>query len=206
MRGMAKKKALKKVKTLKEKQEEIARLQREVAQEQGSVDKDAKTTDDAPSGDPLDGRESDFDLVKDTRMVTFRPQFGAELMGKPKLREQDQKPQRFFFYKRLTDDKEFCYTEAEAALMMQSNHAMILRQLGCSDGTAYWKYIRTCGLKDGQRVPIEKAKEVLRGAYAAERAAAMGNYAEPMAQNIHFDSTVRRHRNAQNIIQGFSPM
>lgn len=151
----------------------------------------------------LDDRESDFQITKETRYVVFQP--NHNLMGKPDLREQDRRPQRMFFYRRLTDDKTLCFTEAEAALMMQGSHAPILRQIGVSDGTTYWKYLRNCGVKSGERITVEKSQEILNAAQAAELEVARGHYDRPMPQNVHFDDTIRRHNNANAIISGFSP-
>ena len=151
----------------------------------------------------IDERESDYDIAKNVQFVSFQP--NHSLMGKPDLREQDQKPQRLFFYKRLTDDKILIFTEAEASFMMESSHRPILRQIGVSDGRAYWNYLRNCGVRVGERILVTKAQEILNAAMDAEMEAARGNYDDPMPQNVHFDSTVRRHKNAKNIIQGFSP-
>lgn len=139
--------------------------------------------------DDLDERESDFRLNKDTRFVIFRP--NDPLMAKPELRQIDRQPQRIFFYKNLQTDEIFQYTEAEAARMMTSSWAVILRQIGVSDGTAYRNSIKNCGVKVGERIPLERAQQILRDAFNAELEAAKGHYAEPEPQNVHFDNSFK---------------
>lgn len=147
-------------------------------------------------------RESDFDLKKSSGYVIFQPVH--QLMGKPDPRQQDLKPQRIFFYKRLTDDKILTFTEAEIARIVYSNppssHAFILRQIGVSDGSTYAKFIQNCGVKTGERVTLEKAQEILDGALEAEIAAATGNFAQPDPQNVFYDDSIRRHQNAKGIM------
>lgn len=156
--------------------------------------------------DPLEARRTaeDFQLIPTAENVIFSP--NHILMAKQQRNERDpRKLQRFFFYKRLTDDKLLCYTEAEADFMQKSSHKVILRLLGVSDGSAYAKSIRECGVRIGQVIPVKKAQDILNSAWAAELEAAKGHFDEPDPQNIHFDDTVRRHRNAKSIIQGFNP-
>jgi hypothetical protein len=159
-----------------------------------------------PEADPLEARRTaeDFQLIPSADNVIFSP--NHVLMAKPQRNERDpRKLQRFFFYKRLTDDKVFCWTEAEADLMLKSSHKVILRLIGVSNGTAYSKSIQNCGVKIGQVIPVKRAQEILNAAYEAELESARGNFDDPDPQNVHFDDTVRRHRNAKSIIQGFNP-
>lgn len=137
--------------------------------------------------DDLDSRDSDFNLNKSSEYVVFRP--NHQLMARPQLREVDGRPQRYFFYKRVTDDRVLCFTEAEAAMQMKGSHKFILRQIGCSDGSAYHKFINTCGVKAGDRITLEKAQEILKGAMDAEIQAANGNFDDPMPNNVHFDGS-----------------
>lgn len=160
----------------------------------------------AKGDDPLESRRTaeDFQLISTAENVIFSP--NHVLMAKPQRNERDpRKLQRFFFYKRLTDDKLLCYTEAEADFMQKSSHKVILRLLGVSDGSAYAKSIRECGVKVGQVIPVKRAQDILNNAWAAELESAKGHFDDPDPQNIHFDDTVRRHRNAKSIIQGFNP-
>lgn len=142
--------------------------------------------------DDLNDRESDFDIPTAGRPVThvvFRP--NDPLMGRPELRQVDKRPQRVFFYKNLQTDEILQYTEAEAARMMTSSWAPILRQLGVGTGEVYRKFIRECGVKVGERIPIERAQQILRDAFNAELEAAKGNYADPDPQNVHFDDSFK---------------
>lgn len=188
-------------KTLQQLKADRARLDKEIHE----AEKGGQTAP-PPTPAPLDAigdRDSDFNLVTDTSEVIFQP--SHPLMARPELREVDQRRQRIFFYKRLTDDKILTFTEAEAGRMMQSTHAPILRQLGVSDGTTYMNYLHTCGVKAGQRVSGVRAREILQAAWDAEMAAAMGHYADPMPNNVHFDASIRNHPNARGLIQGFVP-
>ena len=130
-------------------------------------------------------RESDFTLKKSSKFVTFQPRH--ELMAKTKLREVDRKPELIFFYRRMTDDKLLYFSEGEAALMEKSSHRFMLRRLGCGDGAAYAAHIKNSGVKAGERIPIEKAQEILNGALEAELEVAKLNIRVPKAQNVHFD-------------------
>lgn len=200
------KKAQKKQKT----KEQLLADQRKIARQLAAIEA-TESTDESPTavheeplrdgpakppkpevkGEDLDGRRSkeDFYVATDTEMVVFQPQH--PLMAKPGRREQDGKLQRFFYYRRVTDDQVMCYTEAEAAFITQpgSSHRTILRQIGVSDGAAYMQSLRTCGVKPGDMIPIKKAREILANARAADIEAARGHFAEPMPQNVHFDSS-----------------
>lgn len=135
----------------------------------------------------LDNRESEFDLKGESEFVIFRP--NHQLMSRPERREQDGKLQRIFFYQRVTDNKIFAFTEAEAARLRRSSHNVILRQLGVSDGRTYAQFINNCGLKAGEKVSKKKAEEILKGAFDAELKAATGKFANPLDQNVHFDNS-----------------
>lgn len=135
----------------------------------------------------LDQRESDFNIPNASEEVIFQPRH--QFMASRKLREQDLRPQRLFFYKRITDNEIICWDEQYAALMMKSSHRFILQQLGVSDGSAYRKFIDNCGVKPGERVTKLRAREILEGAYQAELAAASGHYANPDPQNVHYDES-----------------
>jgi hypothetical protein len=141
----------------------------------------------AESLSDIGARESDFDLTPESEQVVFRPNHA--LMARPRLREKDMLPQRIFFYTRLSDNKLMVYTEQEAALMMKSSHAPILKQIGCSDGKKYTQFIRECGVKPGEIIPKSRAQEILDGALNAEVEAAKGNFSRPQDQNVHFDDS-----------------
>jgi len=141
----------------------------------------------AESPEQIGDRESDFTLTGGGGTVRFQP--NHSLMARPRRRELDNQLQRTFFYTRLSDNRMLHFTEQEAAMMMKSSHAMILKQIGCSDGSAYAKYIRECGVKPGQEISREKAQEILKGALEAEIASAKGNFANPQSQHVHFDSS-----------------
>lgn len=134
----------------------------------------------------IESRDSDFTLKGESNSVRFQPNHA--LMARPKPRERDLQPQRYFFYHRMTDDQMLCFTEAEAAMMMKSTHKFMLRYLGCSNGQAYAKSIRECGVKPGEVILKTKAQEILNAAFAAELEAAKGHYDQPEAQNVHFDA------------------
>lgn len=135
----------------------------------------------------LDGRESEFEIAKESDMVTFVA--SHPMMAKTQLRQQDLQPQRYFFYKRITDNEILVFTEAEAANMEKSSHGKIIQQIGCSDGTTYQKFIKDSGLRNGQRIPKKQAQEILKGALDAEMKAATGNFAKPIDQNVMFDNS-----------------
>jgi len=145
----------------------------------------------------LDDRESDFEF-KNAEMVIFQP--NNSLMAKDRLNERDLTPQKTFFFYHLKRKKKITYTEAEASLMMKSNHAQFLEQLGCSDGSTYRKYIQNCGVKPGDRIPREKAEEILRKAREAEFEAAKGNFQVPKDNSVHFDPSFPVEQRA-----GFTP-
>lgn len=193
----------------KKTKEELLEQQRAIAREllelEGGEAGAVSAATNAEEGN-LEGRRGpeDFYVASNTEMVTFIP--NHMLQARPKHSESNPgRMQQFFFYKRLTDEKILCFTEGEADFMMKSSHRVILRQLGVSDGSAYSKYIKECGMRSGQRIPRKKAQEILDGAFNAELEAAKGHYREPDPQNIHFDDTVKRHKNARSIIQGFNP-
>lgn len=159
-----------------------------------------------PAPDDLDGRQSDFDLTKSNSMVSFQP--NHQLMAKVERNERDpRKLQRFFWYKRVTDDRIICYTEREAALWRSRGSSVrnILRLIGWSDGRAYSHVIRNCGVRVGQVIRFEQAQKILQDAHDAELKSAEGNIDEPDPQNIHFDDSIRRHANGRNIMQSFNP-
>lgn len=194
---------LSKAERLQKLKKDKERIDRELQELEGPEETTKKPKEQV-TDDALDERNTDFEpLKRNVEYVLFQP--NHQLMGKLELREQDQKRQRLFFYKRLTDDQILCYTEAEAARMMESSHAPVLRQIGVSDGSAYWSYLKNCGVKPGQRITVQRAQELLTAAQNAEMEAARGHYDDPMSQNVHFDATIRKHKNSRAIIQGFSP-
>jgi hypothetical protein len=110
------------------------------------------------------------------------------------------KPQKVFFYERIIDEGEndgtansvkpqiVSLTEEEAALAIKrdsfrQNH----RQIGTSDGKAYNQFILDSMPDRNALIPIERAKEILRGAFEAEINVARGHKQEPKYQNIFFD-------------------
>lgn len=176
-------------KTLAELQAERARIDAEIAAAGGDLPKPVRVSKSAPApaAETLDDRDSDFNLAKSNEMVIFQPRH--PLIAKPGQREQDLKPQRMFFYKRLDTDQIVCFTEAEAAMQEKGSHRFLLRQVGVSDGSAYWQSIRSCGVKNGQRIPLAQAQKILADAFAAELESARGKYSKPLPQNVHFDSS-----------------
>lgn len=143
----------------------------------------------------IEDRDSDFQIKAATEMVVFQP--NNALIAKPRLREQDMKPQRIFFYKRLDDERIFAWTEQEASMMLKSNHAVLLRQIGCSDGNTYSNFIRNCGIKPGARIPRAEALKILEDAFNAEMAAAQGHFVNPDDQNVHFDNSYPLNQRSQ---------
>lgn len=142
--------------------------------------------------DNLDERDSDFNLKQNIENVVFLP--NHPLMAKTRLREQDQAPQRIFFYLKMNEDKIVYYTEQEAHLMEKSSFRFLLRQVGVSDGSGYRKVILNCGVRTKSLIPREKAQEILNEALQAEIKLAKTNfkktgYTKPMPQNIHFDNS-----------------
>ena len=179
---------------------------------QASIARELSELGDVPPKAPVVSKDADLEsrrgpedfLIKpDTETVVFQPRH--HMMAKTERRQQDNKPQRYFYYKRMTDDAILCFPEKEAALIANrkpdaSSHGNILRQIGVSDGSAYQNYLMNCGVKPGQIIPKKLALEILRGAHDADLKAAEGHYAEPMAQNIHFDASFPMNQRA-----GFVP-
>jgi len=60
-------------------------------------------------------------------------------------------------------------------------------------------------LRPGMVIPVEEGKRVLREAFEAELTVARGKKAKPVYQNVSFDDTVLRHKNAKNIMESFNP-
>lgn len=86
---------------------------------------------------------------------------------------------RTFFYQRRNDDGEvfgevFACNPREADLLSRNIHKGHYIQLGVGDGKAFVAYIRNCGVRDGQRIPVPRADEILKGAWEAEFEAAKG--------------------------------
>lgn len=102
-----------------------------------------------------------------------------------------ERPKTTFFYQRLTDDEDVeefpevdgegqeqrtgprieAFSEKEAAMLPKGQW----RQLGVSDGVAYYKAIQAAIAKHGQPMPIAVAQEAIRQAFAAELAVAKAN-------------------------------
>lgn len=167
----------------------------------------AEVSDSPPApGDTLEDRRGaeDFDIRRSNETVLFMP--NHNLMARPLPTERDRrKLQKYFWYKRLTDDKIMCYTEAEAALMEKSSHKNVLRRLGTSDGSAYRKSIQSCGVKSGARIPYSQARKILQDAHEAEYNAAMGHIEVPAAQNVHIDESVLRANGGADLARSFNP-
>lgn len=106
-----------------------------------------------------------------------------------------EQPRKTFFYERVSgraepgfismpdDAKEIvAVTENEAAGMKPSTWT----QIGVSDGKKYVETIMNCGVKRGQSVPVEKAREIMKAAFEAELAVARGHFERPVLQTYHF--------------------
>ena len=103
---------------------------------------------------------------------------------------QLERPQKTFFYQRNNGDVFACY-EAEAAL-----YGKFHKQLGVSNGQAYFDFIKNSGIKKGQRISVEKAQEILNGAFQAELAVAAGKFQRPKEHNVHFDNSFPEEQRA----------
>lgn len=88
-----------------------------------------------------------------------------------------------FFYEKPDGEVFACY-EHEAALFGKFH-----KLLGVSDGKTYRDYVRNSGVKRGEMISIEKAREILKGAFEAEFQAAKGKFERPVLDNVHFDSS-----------------
>lgn len=144
----------------------------------------------------LSNRDSDFEL-KSGDMVRFEPR--NPLMAKRGVIESSLRPQMVFFYKRIDTEEILTLTEQEASLMLQSSHRILLRQIGCSNGTTYQKYLDNCGLKRGDLIPKERAEQICKEAWNAEFEAAKGHYMNPEPNNKHFDGGIPVHKRANLI-------
>lgn len=107
-----------------------------------------------------------------------------------------ESPKKHFFYERTHKQSYSGYidapenqqadiiavTENEAASLSESKW----RQVGVSDGTAYAQAILHSGVKKGQRIPIQQAREIMKKAFDAELEAARGHFERPVLQTYHF--------------------
>lgn len=73
-------------------------------------------------------------------------------------------------------------SENEAATLNQNKW----RQVGVGDGSHYAKTIQNCGVRKGERIPIERARKIMQDAFDAELQAARGHYERPVLQTYHF--------------------
>lgn len=99
-----------------------------------------------------------------------------------------EQPVKTFFYQRQNGEIFACQND-EAATLMRSSHASFLKQLGASDGTTYYNYLLNCGVKAGERIPLEQAQDMLRAAFNAELEAAKGHFEQPVFHQVIFDSS-----------------
>lgn len=118
-----------------------------------------------------------------------------------------ERPRPVFFYQRrdadgdvMEDSPIFACYEQEAAMVAKFN-----KQIGSSDGTTYYNYLKNSGLKKGQLVPRSQAAKILQAAFDAELAVARGKKKRAHYSNVSFDESITRHRNARSIIDGFNP-
>lgn len=100
-----------------------------------------------------------------------------------------EKPRPMFFYQKLCDYEEyddqgqvieypiFACSEVEAA-GLKSTKRYRFKQIGYSDGRAYWQYLRT-HIQKGKIYPIEEAKQIMRDAEAEELKVARGHLKRP---------------------------
>lgn len=121
---------------------------------------------------------------------------------------QLERPQRTFFYQRrdgdgdvVEDSEIFACHEQEAGLFGKFH-----KLIGVGDGTTYFNYVKSHMPKKGELISINKAQEILKEAFAAELAVARGNKTRPKYNNVHFDTTILNHPNAQKIIDNFNPL
>lgn len=92
-----------------------------------------------------------------------------------------EKPQRVFFYQRrdadgdiLEDSPIFACNEQEAAMTGRFS-----KQIGSSDGRAYYETLLRCGVKKGHLIPLSRAKSILQAAFDAELEVARGHKVRP---------------------------
>lgn len=106
-----------------------------------------------------------------------------------------ESPKVTFFYERVDKQNQIGYidspdNQAEVIAVGEQEAAglkpHIWKQVGVSDGTAYASTILKCGLSKGTRVPIERAREVLKQAFDAELEAARGHFRTPHKQTYFF--------------------
>lgn len=118
-----------------------------------------------------------------------------------------EKPRKTFFYQRKDADGDVfedapifaCY-EQEAGL-----YGKFHKMIGVSDGTAYYNSLKTSGVKPGQVITVQKAREILKTAFDAELKAARGHKERPVYKNIIFDDSIMRHKNGRSIMESFNP-
>lgn len=95
-----------------------------------------------------------------------------------------------FFYQR-PDGSVFDCREQEAALLEKDLNRRHFRRWGYSDGTAYVAYLKDCGVKVGEKISYERAREIMNAAGEAEKAAAKGNLRVPILQEwVYPDNSV----------------
>lgn len=93
-----------------------------------------------------------------------------------------EKPQPVYFYRRHNGTL-ITMGETEAATFGKFH-----RFLGKSDGTAYYNYLKNCGVRLGQTIPMAKAQEIMQAAWKAEFEAMKKKQDRtlPKQQNVHW--------------------
>lgn len=106
-----------------------------------------------------------------------------------------ESPKVTFFYERLDKQNQIGYidspeNQAEVIAVGEQEAATMnptkWRQVGVSDGSAYANTILKCGVTKGTRIPIERAREILKTAFDAELEAARGHFRRPIKRTYHF--------------------
>ena len=118
---------------------------------------------------------------------------------------QLEPPKEIYFYERIEDpfasqnefkgmgeafeatggEKIIACSEAEASWFHHPQRRVKFRQVGVSDGKAYYLTFKNSGYKIGQRVPIDEIRALMKKAFAAELEVARGKFKMPRRNNVN---------------------
>jgi hypothetical protein len=122
-----------------------------------------------------------------------------------------ERPQKTFFYQRIKhqnfsgyiDEPEdnqtniIAVTENEAAGLKEDKW----RQVGVGNGMAYVRTLQESGVKKGERVTVEKARQIMKDAFNAELEASRGHFQRPILQTYHFMGASPGTQGAEELMQ-----
>jgi hypothetical protein len=101
-------------------------------------------------------------------------------------------------------DEIFACYEQEAAALHEGTNKGKFRQIGVGDGKAWFNVIKTSGIKRGERITIERQKEIMKQAFDAELEAARGHKRRPIGIHRHVAGVSADVQNPEELIQSFT--